>query len=315
MGRADAGGRVLNELTQPGRLARDRATAYAKLTLSLRVLGRRSDGYHDLEALAVSISAPHDVVEVQAVPHPGGVTFLVEGEIDGVPTGSQNLAMRAGEEIMLRAGRSGHGVRMTLRKKIPAGAGLGGGSADAAAAMHAVRRMLDLEISDADMLEVGAALGSDIPFCLTGGAAWIRGRGEQLEPVALPPGLPLLVAIPPFSLSTPTVYAAWDDLGGPRAKRVVPAFGSVADVITELVNDLEPAAEAVEPRLVEFREALEQLVGVPALLAGSGSAYVVPVPQDKVGRIDAVAKKVRRTLKVPVAQSQTMDRGVRVSSS
>jgi 4-diphosphocytidyl-2C-methyl-D-erythritol kinase len=85
-------------------------------------------------------------------------------------------------------------------------------------------------------------------------------------------------------------------------------------VISELANDLEPAAEAVEPRLVEFRETLEELVGVPALLAGSGSAYVVPVPDDKVGRIEAVAKKVRRTMRVPVAQASTVKRGVRVSS-
>ncbi len=304
----------MNELTQPGRLARARATAYAKLTLSLRVLGRRDDGFHDIEALVVSIGDPHDVVAVEAVPHPGGVSLLVEGEVDGVPTGPENLAMRAGEEIMLRAGRSGHGVRMTLRKKIPAGAGLGGGSADAAAAMQAVRRMLELEVTDADMLELGAELGSDIPFCLSGGAAWIRGRGELLEPVSLPTGLPYLVAIPPFRLATATVYAAWDELGGPRAKRRVPAFGPVAELLPELSNDLEPAAEAVEPRLVEFRQALEDLVGVPALLAGSGSSYVVPVPDDKVGRIEAVAKKVRRTMKVPVAQSHTMKHGVRVSS-
>lgn len=280
----------------------------------MRVLGRRDDGFHDLEALVVSIGDPHDVVEVEAVPHPGGVTFLVEGEVDDVPTGSTNLAMRAGEEIMLRAGRSGHGVRMTLRKKIPAGSGLGGGSADAAAAMEAVRRMLGLELSDAEMLEVGAELGSDVPFCLTGGAAWIRGRGEVLEPVDLRAGLPYLVAIPPFQLSTPEVYAAWDELGGPRSRRRVPAFGPVAALLPELSNDLEPAAEAVEPRLVEFRETLERLVGVPALLAGSGSAYVVPVPDDKVGRIDAVAKKVRRALKVPVVASHTVNRGVRVSS-
>jgi 4-diphosphocytidyl-2-C-methyl-D-erythritol kinase len=305
----------VNELTQPGRLARARATAYAKVTLSLRVLGRRDDGYHDIEALVVSVGDPHDVLEVEAVPHPGGVSFLVEGEVADVPTGPANLAMRAGEAVMLRAGRSGHGVRMTLRKKIPAGAGLGGGSADAAAAMEAVRRMLDLELSDAEMLEIGAEIGSDVPFCLTGGAAWIRGRGEQLEPVELPVGVPYLLAIPPFRLSTPTVYAAWDDLGGPRSRRLVPGFGAVATLLPELSNDLEPAAEAVEPRLVEFREALERIVGVPALLAGSGSAYVVPVPEDRVARIDAVAKKVRRELRVSVATSHTVSRGVRVNSA
>jgi 4-diphosphocytidyl-2-C-methyl-D-erythritol kinase len=314
VGGAGAGGVVLNELTQPGRLSRVRGTAYAKLTLSLRVLGLREDGYHDLEALTVSIADPHDVVEVEAVPHPGGVSMMVEGEVADVPTGPDNLAMRAGEAIMLRAGRSGHGVRMTLRKKIPAGAGLGGGSADAAVTMHAVRRLLGLDLDDATLLEVGATIGSDVPFCLTGGAAWMTGRGDVLEPVEFPAGVPYLVAIPPFRLATPAVYAAWDELGGPRARRTVPAFGPAAAYVREFSNDLEVAAERVEPRMVEFREELEQLVKSPAVLAGSGSAYAIPVPEGMANRVEATARKVRRALKVPVVSSLTVARGVRLNA-
>ena len=160
-----------------------------------------------------------------AVPHPGGVTFEVDGETDNVPPGMDNLAARAAEDLMLRAGRSGHGVRLVLRKRIPAGAGLGGGSADAAATLIAVRRLLELEIDDDGLHKLAAKLGSDVPFCVSGGAAWMRGRGERLEPVELPSGLPFLVAIPPFRLATKAVYAAWDELGGPRATRVVPAPG------------------------------------------------------------------------------------------
>ena len=133
------------------RLQRVRATAYSKLTLSLRVLGAREDGYHELEALTVSLGQPHDVVEATAVPHPGGVTFEVEGETENVPSTIDNLAARAAEDVMLRAGRSGHGVRLVLRKRIPAGAGLGGGSADAAAALVAVRRLLELALDDDEL--------------------------------------------------------------------------------------------------------------------------------------------------------------------
>jgi 4-diphosphocytidyl-2-C-methyl-D-erythritol kinase len=311
VGRARAGGGLLNELTRAGRLGRVRATAYAKLTLALRVEGRRADGFHDLDALAVSVADPHDVIEVAAVPHPGGITFELEGETDDVPAGPTNLAVRAGEELMLRAGRSGHGVRMTLRKKIPAGAGLGGGSADAAAAIVAIQRLLDVEIDQQGILGVGAAVGSDVPFCLTGGAARMRGRGEVLDPVPLHAGMSVLVAIPPYRLSTPTVYAAWDELGGPRSTRVVEAPGVIAELVPELVNDLEPAAEAVEPRLAEFRAALEETVGAPALLAGSGSAYAVLGDGD---RLASVARKVRRALKVPVVASQTVSRGVRLGT-
>ncbi|HEU5309757.1 MAG TPA: 4-(cytidine 5'-diphospho)-2-C-methyl-D-erythritol kinase, partial [Acidimicrobiia bacterium] len=261
------------------RLARVRATAYPKLNLSLRVLGRRPDGYHDLESLVVSLGQPHDVLEAFAVPAPGGVRVEVSGVEVGedVPSDHRNLAFIAAEKLLVRAGRSGHGVRLVLRKHIPAGGGLGGGSADAAAALLAVRRLLDVDVDDAGVLEIASEVGSDVPFCLRGGAAWMRGRGEIVDPVAVPTGLAFVVAIPPFRLSTPDVYKAWDKLGGPRSERVVPAPRRLAPVIDELVNDLEPAAEALQPRLVEFRDALEAATGAPALLAGSGSAYVVPV--------------------------------------
>ncbi len=88
----------------------------------------------------------------------------------------------------MRAGRSGHGVRLVVRKQIPAGAGLGGGSADAAAALLAVRKLLDVDVDDAGIAELAAEIGSDVPFCVGGGAAWMRGRGEVIEPVSLPPG-------------------------------------------------------------------------------------------------------------------------------
>ena len=294
------------------RLSRVRATAYPKLTLSLRVLGLRRDGYHEIEALTVSLGQPSDVVEVTAVPHPGGVTFTVEGETEHVPPGMDNLAARAAEDVMLRAGRSGHGVRMVLRKRIPAGAGLGGGSADAAATLVAVRKLLELELTDDDLLAIAAKLGSDVPFCLQGGAAWMRGRGEIIEPVALRPGLGFLVAIPPFRLATPTVYKAWDELGGPEARRRVEPHGPVARLIGELANDLEPAAEMVEPGLAEFRRDLERATGRPAILAGSGSAYVVPIERG----IDpaSLAEGIGRRLRVPVAGARSTAVGVRIGT-
>ena len=289
-----------------------RATAYSKLTLTLKVLGRRDDGYHDLDAFAVSLADPQDVVEVEAVPHPGGITFELVGETESVPVGRDNLAVRAGESLMLRAGRSGHGVRMTLRKKIPAGAGLGGGSADAAAAIVAIRRLLDVEIDDAALQQVAAGVGSDVPFCLTGGAAWMRGRGEVLEHVDLPVGLPVVVAIPPLRLSTRQVYAAWDELGRNRRGREVEAPPELAAVLSTLTNDLEPAAEAVEPRLAAFRTALEATVGAPAVLAGSGSAYAVLVSDESEAGL--LARRVRRSMKVPVVASHTVSRGVRLGT-
>lgn len=296
------------------RVARVRATAYPKLNLSLRVLGRRRDGYHDVESLVISLGQPHDVLEAFAVPAPGGVRVeVVRDEVsDEVPSDHRNLAFIAAEKLMVRAGRSGHGVRLVLRKHIPAGGGLGGGSADAAAALLAVRELLEVDIDDAGVMALAAEVGSDVPFCVRGGAAWMRGRGEIVEPITLPTGLAFVVAIPPFRLSTPDVYKAWDKLGGPRSQRVVPAPRRIQHLVRELVNDLEPAAEALEPRMREFRAALEAATGAPALLAGSGSAYVVPVADAR--RLPGLVEQVRRRLRVPVVGTTSVSRGVRLAS-
>ena len=132
---------------------------------------------------------------------------------------------------------------MWLRKSIPVQAGLGGGSADAAAALAAVRRLLDVDIDAERLAALAAGVGSDVPFCLTGGAAWLRGRGELVEPVQLAGPLVLALALPPLQLATPDVYAAWDELGGPIAQRRVQAPPAVAPLAQELSNDLELAAE------------------------------------------------------------------------
>lgn len=264
-----------------------RAVARAKLTLSLTVLGRRPDGYHDVEALVVSLAEPYDVVSVRLRPFPG-VTLSVSGRAAAaVPAGGVNLAVRAAELILEDADDpdapgpwAGSGLYIVLHKVIPAGAGLGGGSADAAATLLAAANLLDLRLDGAALAKLGSRIGSDVPFCAIGGTAWMRGRGEIIDP--LPPlgPLSLVVAVPPFTLSTPAVYEAWDRLGGPRAERACPAPPAVAGLLADLVNDLEPAAESLEPRLRPFRDALERIAGGPAVLAGSGSAYAVTAPSD-----------------------------------
>jgi 4-diphosphocytidyl-2-C-methyl-D-erythritol kinase len=305
----------VNDLTTGRRLRRVRATAHAKLTLSLAVYERRQDGYHEIEGLAVSIGDPYDLVEVEAVPHPGGVSLEVSGPAtDRVPTGPENLAARAGEDLLIRAGRSGHGVRMKLRKGIPAGSGLGGGSADAAAALASVRRLLSVDVDDESLFALAAGIGSDVPFCLRGGAAWMRGRGERLEAVRLAEALPMVVVLAPLFVSTPAVYAAWDDLGGPVAKRRVPAPDAVTHLVSELANDLEAAAEAVEPRLSAFRADLEDAAGLPALLAGSGSAYAVLPKTGTASEASTLARRIRSRLRVPVADTTAVPQGVRLSA-
>ena len=276
-----------------------RAVARAKLTLSLRVTGRRPDGYHDLEALVVSLQEPCDVLTVHLHPS-AGVSVSTSGPAaGGVPVGRNNLdnlAARAAHALLQVVDDAGPfaaaGLEIALHKQIPAGAGLGGGSADAAATLRAGDLLLELRLDPAALLALAVPIGSDVAFCVTGGAAWMRGRGEVIERLPAPGPLSLVVAAPPIAVSTAAVYAAWDDLGGPRSRRSVPAPSALAGVLPgDLANDLEPAAEAVEPRLRPFREALEDVAGGPAILAGSGSAHAVVVSGPE--RASAVAREVR----------------------
>jgi 4-diphosphocytidyl-2-C-methyl-D-erythritol kinase len=259
--------------------------APAKLTWSLRILGVRPDGYHELEALTTVVDEPSDTVVVEASGH--GISLAVVGLDREVPADPTNLVWRA-------AAAAGIDVVMRLEKRIPAGAGLGGGSSDAAAVLRELRDRFGLD--PASVMVIAAELGSDVPVCLEGGTAWMRGRGERLEPVVGVPPVPVVIAVPPIHTSTPAVYQAWDELGGPTAARAVAAPSALAGLAAALVNDLESAAERVEPRLGDFREAFRSAAGREPFLAGSGSAYCVWFDDPDEGR--ATAHRVERELGV-----------------
>jgi len=214
--------------------------APAKLTLSLRVTGVRSDGFHLLDAEMVSLDLADELV---IDPDGDGLDVLEAGTGLPVAVGDDNLVRRA----LALAGQKAHVV---LTKRIPAGAGLGGGSSDAAAV---------LRWAGFDDLEAAARLGADVAFCLVGGRARVLGIGEVVEPLSFEPRV-LTLLTPPFGCSTPAVYRAWDALGGP---------------VGEQGNDLEPAALVVEPRLAEWRNRLGDATGVEPRLAGSGSTWFV----------------------------------------
>jgi len=149
-----------------------------------------------------------------------------------------------------------------------------------------------------------------VPFFLGGGPSWMRGRGEQLEPVALRPGIPMLVALPPFPVATVDVYRAWDSLGEPRSNRSVASPSPLDALLPELVNDLEPAAEHVEPRLRPLRERIEDALGRDAIMAGSGPTYVV-LADGPVGLPDR-AQDLSAAVGVPVVAAATVSKAVRL---
>lgn len=253
-----------------------RMRAFAKLTLSLHVTGIRADGYHELDATMVSIDEPCDSLVIRPAPR---VSLTITGPFAaGVPADATNLAWRAADAC-------GATVEIALHKGIPTGAGLGGGSADAAAVLIAL---------DGDP-SIAAGLGADVPFCLRGGFAHVGGIGDELRPGATP-SLAIVVATPTFGCSTADVYRAWDELGGPHAE----------------INDLEAAAEQVEPRLAAFKRDVEGAAGATAILAGSGSSYALVF--EERARAEAARERVAAAVAGSVWLASTVGAGVQTSS-
>ncbi len=225
--------------------------ARAKLTLSLRVTGVRADGYHLLESEMVTL----DLADRLEIGPGDGLTVSGLGADGPVPGGEGNLVRRALDAVGRRAS-------VLLEKRIPTGAGLGGGSADAAAV---------LRWAGCSDPAVAVRLGADVPFCLVGGRALVRGVGEIVEPLPLAgvEGRQYTLLTPPLHVSTVEVYRAWDRLGGPTGTNG---------------NDLEPAALAVEPGLARWRDLLGDASGETPMLAGSGGTWFVPGAHPGTGR-------------------------------
>lgn len=211
--------------------------APAKLTLSLRVTGVRDDGYHLIDAEMVTLEL-HDTVTID----PGGSGLTAGGPFaDGMPLDETNLVAKALRLVDRRAA-------IDVHKAIPHGGGLGGGSADAAAV---------LRWAGFTDLVAASRLGADVSFCLVGGRARVGGIGEMVEPLP-PEPLDVTLVVPPLRVSTPSVYRAWDELGGPTA---------------DGPNDLEPAALHAVPELAEWRRRIARAAGVEPTLAGSGATW------------------------------------------
>ncbi len=248
--------------------------ALAKLTLTFRITGVRNDGHHlvDSEMVTVDLADRLTFSEgegLQVRPAEGAHGDVVGGvPLDGSDT--VTAALRA-------VGRTAH---VLLEKRIPPGAGLGGGSSDAAAV---------LRWAGETSAEVAVSIGADVPFCLIGGRAWVSGIGERVRPESFVERSFALLT-PPFRISTPAAYRTWDSLGGP----VGPG-----------TNDLEPAALTLEPRLTRWRDHFAGVTGSTPSLAGSGSSWFVE--GDPVGLgLEGVTSLELDGLKAPLAFVHTV---------
>lgn len=256
--------------------------AHAKVNLSLTITGRRPDGYHTLDSVMHTIALA-DELAFEPAPE-----LTLACDDPSLPTGADNLVIRAGQALRAHAGRPELGARITLRKRIPAQAGLGGGSADAAAALLGLSELWGLGLSARDLLPVAARLGSDVGFFLFGGAARVSGVGDVVEP--LPPAprpLYLVIAKPAVGCSTAEVYRRYDEVAGcpgplspgergevrgPSGTAAALAAGDLPALAAALHNDLEQAVLPFEPAIADLRRALLGAGALAALLCGSGSA-------------------------------------------
>ncbi|HEX7089231.1 MAG TPA: 4-(cytidine 5'-diphospho)-2-C-methyl-D-erythritol kinase [Longimicrobiales bacterium] len=279
-----------------------RAEAPAKLNLRLEILAREDTGYHQLESVFCTIDLA-DELELRA--GPPGIRLEVTGAELGPP--ERNLAHRAAVAFF-RATGSEPALTIRLDKRIPAGAGLGGGSSDAAATLRALNELYGRPLDGPALMRLGAALGSDVPYFVTGAAlALVWGRGERVLPLPPPPRAPVLLAVPPFAIATAEAYRALDRQ---RGTAPVPRTIRLEDLSTwdglaaTAANDFEPVVFRAHPDLARLRDALEALGARPARLTGSGST-VFGIFESAAQRRAATAELARAFPHVRLIESFT----------
>jgi 4-diphosphocytidyl-2-C-methyl-D-erythritol kinase len=272
-----------------------RLEALAKVNRSLLVLGVRPDGYHELDTLFQTIDLSDDLV----LEEDDRLTLSVAGK--ALPTDGRNLVLRAARALADRFGTA-RGARMVLTKRIPVGAGLGGGSADAASALLGLNVLWNLNRPVGELAPVAASVGSDVAFFLFGGRARGTGRGERIETLPDVPAESLVLLVPPFGMATPEVYR---ELGaGPLSGPLSP--GPPEREMPDR-NDLEAAAERLRPGLRDLRESLLSAGALSSRLSGSGSTLFGVFP----GRTEAerAAAALDGSLGVRAVVTRTVSRG------
>lgn len=243
--------------------------ANAKINLSLDVLGIREDGYHEVKMLMQSIGLAD---RITLEPREAGIVLCTNRPY--LPCDGRNLAYRAAELFFEVTGIQS-GLFINIIKRIPVSAGLAGGSADAAAVLTGLNRLFGTRLGRRRLCELGATLGSDIPFCILGGTALAVGRGERIHRLPSLPRTYLVLVKPPIGISTPKIYQELDSRTidrRPDTDRLIDLIKKkeVGALAAEMVNVLEPVCTFFEPRIAKLREELLHLGAQGARMSGSG---------------------------------------------
>lgn len=247
--------------------------AFAKLNLTLDVLGKREDGYHDLKSVMQTISLRDDIeIDIGT-----GKPWCLRCDKEGIPCDERNLAWKAAKVYFETIGKDPDGLEIRITKRIPSEAGLGGGSADAAAVLRALNRHYDYPLSIIALADLGALVGSDVPFCVLGGTAVAEGRGERLRKLPDMPDCIFVVCKPDFSVSTPELYAKLDEtVIGKRpdhaAMESAIYTGDLGAVAQNLYNVFDPVVTADHLELNYIKSIFNSYGSVGQQMTGSGSA-------------------------------------------
>ncbi|MDO4974442.1 MAG: 4-(cytidine 5'-diphospho)-2-C-methyl-D-erythritol kinase [Eubacteriales bacterium] len=264
--------------------------AYAKLNLSLDVTARREDGYHELAMLMQTVSVCDELT--LSLNDTGAVSASCS--LHFIPTDERNLAVRAAHAYLAAVGEE-RGVHIRMEKRIPVGAGMGGGSADAAAVLRGMNRLFDERLSRRELEGLACSIGSDVAFCVAGGSALARGRGELLEDLPALPACIFVIAKPDFSISTPELYRKLDSVAlrrHPDTAGLLEAVGqgNLREICRRMYNVFEDVPDRRMRTVNEIKGVLLDHGALGAMMTGTGSA-VFGVFDDKTG-----AEAARETL-------------------
>lgn len=247
--------------------------AFAKLNLTLDVLGKRPDGYHDIKSIMQGITLRDDIeIDIGT-----GKPWKLLCDKEDIPTDERNLAWKAAKLFFDTIGKDPDGIEIRITKRIPSQAGLGGGSADAAAVLRALNRHYDAPFSLPALAELGGSIGSDIPFCVLCGTVMAEGRGELLRPLPAMPDCVFVVCKPDFSVSTPELYRVIDEKAIAKhpdhsAMERALLAGDLGGVAENLCNVFDPIVTEEHLELNYIKSIFNSYGAVGFQMTGSGSA-------------------------------------------
>jgi len=259
--------------------------ANAKINLFLEVLDKRHDGYHNIETIFQSIDL-HDVIKIRENEY-----GIIEFECDHpqIPQGSDNLVWRAAELLLRKSGKR-FGAYIHLTKNIPVGAGLAGGSADAAAALLGLNDLWGLGYNAEELMQIGGELGADVPFCIVGGTCLGMGKGDLITPLAPIDVLPIVIAKPDFQVSTAWAYKSLDDWGLTREKKSANIFIDrtglidISNIGDKLYNVFENNVMGRYPEIAELKRLFLRSGALGTLMTGSGPTVFAIARDDSHAR-------------------------------